>query len=112
YNGMLETEIDKITINSVVKYIAPEFEAFPNLASVIETNDYYFNRMTVEQSTLLDYLEEQEIAGIQGTAGTGKTMIAIEKAKRLSEKEKIVFLCFNSLLVEYLRNRYETELPN
>lgn len=112
FNGMKPIEIDKITVNNVIKYIAPEFNAFPSLANVIETNDYYFNRMTAEQSTLLDYLEEQEIAGIQGTAGTGKTMIAIEKAKRLSAKEEVVFLCFNSLLVKFLRNRYEKELPN
>src|SRR5699024_7610519 len=73
---------------------------------------YYFNRMTAEQSVLLDYLEEQEIAGIQGTAGTGKTMIAIEKARRLSQNEKVVFLCFNSLLGEFLKKRYEKEMTN
>jgi len=112
FNRMKKTDIDKITVNNIIKHIAPEFEAFPSLASVIETNDYYFNRMTAEQSVLLDYLEEQEIAGTQGTAGTGKTMIAIEKARRLSQNEKVVFLCFNSLLGEFLKKRYEKEMTN
>src|SRR5699024_12783736 len=68
--------------------------------------------MTKEQSYLLDYLEEQDIAVIQGSAGTGKTLMAVEKAKRLSKDEKVVFLCFNSLLLESLNERYKEELHN
>lgn len=68
--------------------------------------------MTQEQSALLDYLEEQRVAAIQGGAGTGKTMLAIEKAKRLSADGKVLFLCFNRFLLNFLKTTYENEYPN
>ncbi|RIN47915.1 DUF2075 domain-containing protein, partial [Staphylococcus simulans] len=67
---------------------------------------------TNEQNYLLDYLEEQQLAVIQGGAGTGKTMLALEKARRLPSTEEVVFLCFNNLLMEYLRKQYNDYLPN
>lgn len=38
--------------------------------------------MTAEQMYLLDYLEEQEEAAIHGVAGTGKTVLAVQKPNR------------------------------
>ena len=57
-------------------------------------------------------MEEQKIAAIQGGAGTGKTVLAVEKARRLSQNQKVVYLCFNRMLVEYLKKKYKEELPN
>ena len=44
------------------------------------------------------------MAVIQGGAGTGKTVLAIEKAKRASLTGKVLFLCFNKLLLESLKS--------
>lgn len=109
---MEKINLPKSITNKIRDTILPEFEIFPGMANIVNQNEYVFNRMTKEQSYLLDYLEEQKIAAIEGGAGTGKTMLAIEKAKRLSKKEKVVFLCFNSLLMENLKTKYENELPN
>lgn len=98
----------KMVINS----LSPHFSAFPSMVGIFEQEDYLFNRMTNEQSYLLDYLEEQKIAAIQGGAGTGKTMLAVEKARRLSENENVLFLCYNRLLVEHLQKVYQEEFPN
>lgn len=68
--------------------------------------------MTSEQSSILDYLEEQRVAAIQGGAGTGKTMLAIEKAIRLSGNGKVLFLCFNRFLLNYLRENYSMQHPD
>ncbi|MBW0764000.1 MULTISPECIES: nuclease-related domain-containing DEAD/DEAH box helicase [Mammaliicoccus] len=111
YYNMNINNINKNAIDQIVLNIAPEFSAFASMSNLINNNEYYFNRMTHEQSYLLDYLSEQNTAVIQGGAGTGKTMLAVEKAKRLSENENVLFLCFNSLLVQFLRNRYSDELP-
>lgn len=109
---MDKQNIPKSIVNKIRNAILPEFEVFPGMANIVNQNEYVFNRMTKEQSYLLDYLEEQKIAAIEGGAGTGKTILAIEKVKRLSNKEKVVFLCFNSLLMENLREKYGDELPN
>ena len=95
-----------------VKLLAPCFNAVLSMAGTFEQNEYWFNRLTKEQSLLIDYLDEQDVAAIQGGAGTGKTMLAIEKAKRLPKDEKVLFLCYNIQLLSYLRNNFEEELLN
>lgn len=41
---------------------------------------------------------------VRGKAGTGKTVIAVERARQLAaEGCKVLFLCFNQLLAEHLR---------
>jgi len=112
FYSMQEQNIPKLLLNNVRDLILPEFQVFPSMSNIVSQNEYLFNRMTSEQNYLLDYLEEQKIAAIQGGAGTGKTMLAIEKARRLSKNEKVVFLCFNSLLMDTLKSTYADELPN
>lgn len=102
---------NKKTASQVVEILAPRFNAVPTIATLAEEQNYYFNRLTNEQGFLLDYLEEQEIAAIQGGAGTGKTMLALEKAKRLSQQNDVLFLCFNKLLVDYLISKFSDEMP-
>lgn len=97
------TEHDEM---NVVNILSPCFNVIASISSQINEQEYMFNRMTQEQSFLLDYLEEQNIAAIQGGAGTGKTMLAIEKAKRVSKTGKVLFLCFNKFLLDSLKNTY------
>lgn len=82
--------------------LSPEFGAFQSIRSSAMINKAMFHRMTMEQAYLLDYLEEQEEAAIHGVAGTGKTVLAVQKALRLSETGNVLFLCFNRFLKEHL----------
>ena len=66
--------------------------------------------MLNEQIALLTYLEEQDNAIISGMAGTGKTVMAMEKAKRHAQKEeKVLVLCYNSKLRDFLKSEYANE---
>lgn len=105
-------EYPKQVVKEVIDAIAPTFNIFPSASTLMEQNQYHFNRMTEQQTYLLDYLDEQKEAAIQGGAGTGKTILGIEKARRLSKEEKVVFLCYNRFLADSLRERYSEELPN
>lgn len=87
----------------IIEILSPSFNAIPSLHTIITEQEYIFNRLTDEQSYLLDYLEEQKFAAIQGGAGTGKTVLAVEKAKRLASTEKVLLLCFNKLLLDSLK---------
>lgn len=97
---------------AVIKLFSPTFNAIPSISVLYDEQEFYFNRMTQEQSCLLDYLEEQKIAVIQGGAGTGKTMIAIEKVRRLSKNENVLFLCFNRFLLDFLKEEFGDQMPN
>ncbi|AVI06558.1 MULTISPECIES: nuclease-related domain-containing DEAD/DEAH box helicase [Staphylococcus] len=112
-NHHIKKEQNSKVIKQTINAIAPEFSLFQSMNNLINQNNYYFNMMTNEQAYLLDYLEEQTTAVIQGGAGTGKTMLAVEKARRLSVNgEKVLFLCFNSLLIQSLQQKYKNELSN
>ncbi len=83
--------------------LCPHFNLIPSpQAKTIAINER-MNQLLREQYLILDFLEEQQTAVINGVAGTGKTMIAVEKARRHSlNGESVLFLCFNKLLCEKL----------
>ena len=98
-----QTETQKIL--SMV--LCPSFDLVPAVASELSIKRNAFNRLLKEQSIVLNFLEEQPHAIISGVAGTGKTMIAVEKARRHAEiGEKVLFLCFNRQLCSFLRDKY------
>lgn len=97
--------------SAFIRSISPEFRIVMSLSNVIEDNNRVFNSLTKDQSRILDYLEDQESAVIHGSAGTGKTMIAIEKALRCVDRgDKVLFICFNAFLKQNLQNR--VSVPN
>lgn len=88
--------------SKVLDTLAPEFGVVQTMRSRTLAAKALFRRMTTEQMYLLDYLEEQEEAAIHGVAGTGKTVLAVQKAKNLAQTDRVLFLCFNRFLKTHL----------
>ena len=87
--------------------LCPHFNVFPTATFENDLKKMVFHRLLKEQSGILNFLSEQKTAVINGAAGTGKTMIAIEKAQRhANEGEKVLFLCFNTKLRDFLESNY------
>ena len=85
--------------------LCPSTNVVPSISLKHDLTKAAFHRLLEEQVNILNYLEEQKVAVINGVAGTGKTMIAIEKARRHAvKKEKVLFLCYNRMLSDYLVN--------
>lgn len=90
---------------------APRFEIISIASTEHEHRKIVFKSLLREQTALLNYLEEQRSAVINGMAGTGKTLIALEKARRHAAKgESVLFLCYNKKLKDHLRECYSHEL--
>ncbi len=110
-SSRVETDLTSSEVKTLLnKVLAPSF----NLISISEMTMNHrrdvFKAMLREQVALLDYLEEQNTAVINGMAGTGKTIMAVEKAKRHADKgEEVLFLCYNQFLKDYLREAYRYE---
>ena len=98
-------ELSKSTADSIQHHIlAPTFRLIPNPKLSIQETDEKFLQLTEEQYQLLDWLEEQNQVVIKGSAGTGKTLLLLEKARRLSDEGfSVLILCFNIKLSEYLK---------
>lgn len=104
YNSKHYTYMEKDDFNKVLSALTPEFNLIPSASNIIEENDYSFLQLTQEQKKVLDFISDQGNASIQGGAGTGKTFIAVEQAKRFSDYGEVLFLCFNRYLYKHLEN--------
>lgn len=103
--------LDQAQMNRVISVLCPYFHVVPRLKTKFDELEETFIQLTRQQAALLDFLEEQKTAVIHGLAGTGKTVLGIEKAKRLAAQDKqVLFLCFNSFLRDALRRN--NTIPN
>lgn len=90
--------------------LCPQFNVFPTASFEADLKKIVFHRLLKEQAGILNFLDDQKTAAINGAAGTGKTMIALEKSRRhAAQGEAVLFLCFNSFLKEYLEKNYPQE---
>lgn len=106
--GIITDLSERDVKNILEKVLAPSFSLISLGEVQKERTQRVFKRMLTEQVALLNYLEEQNNAIINGLAGTGKTVMAVEKARMHADKgEKVLFLCYNSFLKEYLKSTYE-----
>lgn len=98
-----KSSLSKASFNRLKFIIAPEFSSVPSVRTNFENRERLFITLTIEQTRIMDFLDEQRTAVISGSAGTGKTMLALEKANRLGVKnEETLFLCFNEALRQHL----------
>lgn len=109
-NG-ITTDLSEYEEKKIIREIfRPQFNVFPSASFENDLKKIVFHRFLKEQEGILNFLTEQRTAVINGVAGTGKTMIAIEKAQRhASSGEKVLFLCFNNQLKTHLSKCYQNE---
>lgn len=93
------------TMASLLETLLPTCHLVPSLAARFQQEGDALIRLTDEQSATLDMLEASHRVAIEGAAGTGKTLLALEKARRLSEAgQRTLLLCFNRPLANELKN--------
>jgi hypothetical protein len=69
--------------------------------------------LTEQQFAILDLCIAMPKFSILGSAGCGKTYIAIEQSRRRATAgDRVLFLCYNYGLSEYIRRRFETSPEN
>jgi len=70
-------------------------------------------QLTEEQFSILDLCKAMPKFSILGSAGCGKTFVAIEQTRRRAEAgDRVLFLCYNYGLSDYIRRRFETYPEN
>lgn len=101
-SGQLNADDERVLFN---RFLIPEFNIVPTTyAEKISIQEASLQMLTQEQARVLDFLEGQRSVVINGTAGTGKTFVAREKAVREAERGKrVLFLCYNRYLCDKLK---------
>lgn len=108
----LPTENPQAFNDLIKKVLNPSFKVFSRLDEQIEQFHRSGERLlNEEQERILDETELDQRKIFLGGAGTGKTFLAIEKARRLQAAGKKVFLtCFNKNLAAYLRAQLPAQI--
>jgi hypothetical protein len=94
-------------VNEIARYLRGDFDKPVALQAKMDEIQSSENQATSEQFICLDALEDNPRCLIQGGAGTGKTIMAIEDAFRsIAKGYKVAFLCYNTKLADFLKSRF------
>lgn len=111
---------DKLPTKQDIDYLCSilrgHFDKAVALTAKIKSTEDRLIELTKEQYMYLDQIEDNPRAVIVGAAGTGKTLLAIQEAKRQSIKgKKVALFCYNrnlsDWLNEYFKRLDESERP-
>lgn len=98
-----------------VRYLASvlrgDFDFAISMSAQLRNADEALISLTKEQYRCLDQLDDNPRCLIQGPAGTGKTVLAVEEVKKSAARgERVALFCFNANLAEWLKD-YFREMP-
>ncbi|MBU2805761.1 ATP-binding domain-containing protein, partial [Acidithiobacillus ferridurans] len=97
------TPIGRRGIDVVREVFARSFVVAPLVASLLAEQEARRLVLTKDQMRVLDFLRSHRRVAVSGGAGTGKTVLALEKARRLaSEGFKTLLTCYNRQLADHL----------
>ena len=95
-------------LNLLCDFLRGDFERVRTVKERLTEFDKEVKKYTEEQYRILDSIQLNERSVTQGSAGTGKTMIALESAVRAAAEGKTVFLtCYNRLIGEWMQKQVE-----
>ncbi|WP_421416768.1 NERD domain-containing protein [Agrobacterium tumefaciens] len=91
-------------MHALDELLTGHFELRAHIGASLAEDAQVIERLTAEQAWLLDSLEDNHEMAISGGAGSGKTVLAIEKAFRSSaDGRRTLLTCFNAPLANYLK---------
>lgn len=98
----------RLGVDELVHLLAPTWVLRPLLGPAIQREMVEQQRLTEQQFVVLRALGRHRRALIGGCAGSGKTLLALEKARRLADEGlTTLFTCFNKYLAAVVRRSLE-----
>jgi superfamily I DNA and RNA helicase len=103
-------DLNAMAVSILHEKLAPVCEIKRSLKNWIVDEGESILTLTQQQFQLLNVIQMISKASIYGCAGSGKTLLAIEKAKLESLKgKKVLFVCFNTLLGQQLESVFKND---
>ncbi|MCC7083421.1 MAG: NERD domain-containing protein/DEAD/DEAH box helicase [Pirellulales bacterium] len=100
-------------IEAIAAFLRGDFDLIPPLGVLVEAAAEQLLSLEREQYAVLDALEQYPKPRmlVQGGAGTGKTLLAVEAARREARKGQgdILLLCYNRFLASFLDTKIKAE---
>lgn len=91
-------------LRALEELLASHFELRAHIGISLADDARTIERLTAEQSWILDSLADNKEMAISGGAGSGKTVLAVEKATRsATDGRRTLLTCYNAPLAAHLR---------
>ena len=102
--------LSKEHINQMVTLLEANFGSVPSMKLQISTAYNQMLQLTEEQFDIMESIADNRKVIVQGVAGTGKSVLAIEKARKFAcMHKKVLYLCFNRNMSIYAKESIRFE---
>ncbi len=106
------SHLGKAGMNYIDRHFCKTIEVRPLLSTILHDEEQARIKLTREQGLVIAALKQQCRAAISGGAGTGKTVLALNKSIELANQGlKTLLLCYNEPLADLL-NRTTEDIDN
>lgn len=100
------SKLSKNDVKEIVNYLRGDFSFIPTLRDRLNNIEQRLVRLTNEQARIMNALEMNSHLLIEGNAGTGKTLLATEFARKRAERgDKVLYLTFNKNLANNINSQ-------
>lgn len=100
-------------VEAMANLLRGDFHFVPSLKESVERTVKELCSLTGEQYELLESFADNPRVLVAGGAGTGKTLIAIEQARRAYwEGKSVLYLCYNHNIAQYVASIVQKEQLN
>src|SRR5450830_162816 len=90
----------------LIDYLTPTIDGAPQWGNRILFDNKVWLKLTDDQSTVVRNVLRNETSLITGWPGTGKTLVVIEAARKLTiAKKRVLVVSYNNQLTEYIRRQ-------
>lgn len=98
-------------IHRIAEFLRPNLDLAPRMGHMAAEADMDFVRLTEDQYLFLDCTEDSDRILCRGGAGTGKTFVALECARREASKgHSILFTVESPVFAQYVRTQIQHPL--
>jgi len=103
-HGFVGGKLTAIHISQVENYLRGDFGFVPSLGYIVEKTEEKLLALTGEQTERLAMASENPRILMRGWAGTGKTLLSMEHARRCAVTgKKVIYHCYNRNLASFLK---------
>ena len=93
----------KPAVDALIQLLIPSRQLQPRVSDIFERERQKIDELTHTQFRILRQIRSHKRAAIVGGAGSGKTMLAMEKAQQLADAGfRVLFVCFNRGLADWV----------
>ncbi|MBB4255510.1 nuclease-related domain-containing DEAD/DEAH box helicase [Rhizobium sp. BK008] len=104
-------ELSVQEFDAVRRALAPEFRVYEPLRVSVDNAAETLARLTRQQLQVLRAFDANPRSIVEGVAGSGKTLLAMQRARSFAKVRKaVLFTCFNSELAKWIREEMGDDL--